>query len=167
MACKFLVLMEPQTTWFPPPSSLKTHTPSMPWPNRIAMGIGRIVAGATNGYYFFGNGNGTNNFSTFYGSGSWNDCVDNTPASSVANASILGAVSDGTNATPYQNGSALNTKILQHGGGCSCWLNGRKASTGNNSQYWDGHMAKSSSSTKTTLLMSAKKWKVTSLKSGV
>ena len=104
-------------------------------------GWGRIVAGATNGYYFFGNGDGTNNFSTFYGSGSWNDSVDNTPASSVANASILGVVSDGTNATPYQNGSALNTKSSNMGGAAPAGLMVGKHATGNNSQYWNGHIA--------------------------
>ena len=105
-----------------------------------SIGWRRILCSASPKYYFLGNGSGNNNFATFYGSGSWTDTNTNSPASSVGSASILGVISDGTNATPYQNATALNNKPSNMGGAAPAGLMVGKHET-SNSQYWDGQIA--------------------------
>ena len=87
-------------------------------------------------YGFFGATN--NNFATFFGNGSsWNDTVDNTPSINVNSNSILEVVNptSGSNATPYVNGTAQNTKV-----GTMASATGLFISEGGG-QSWDGPVA--------------------------
>jgi len=86
---------------------------------------------------FFGNGNGNQNFCTFYGNGtSWDDAATNTPALSVATATIMGVVADGAgNAIPYHDGTAQDAKV------CSMpSRTGFSLGSSNGGQFWDGPM---------------------------
>jgi hypothetical protein len=61
---------------------------------------------------YFGGNNG--NFATFFGIGSsWNDINANSPSISLSSTRILGVVNptSGSDATPYVDGTAQNTKI--------------------------------------------------------
>jgi len=91
-------------------------------------------------YYYLGNGNGNNDFATFYGSGAWNSADTNTPAKSVEAHSILVAVSDGTNAIPYHNGTAQNSLLSNMGGPAPAGITIGKHSS-KSEHYWDGHIA--------------------------
>jgi hypothetical protein len=53
------------------------------------------------------------NFATFFGNGTWNDINANSPSISLSSTRILGVVNptSGSNATPYVDGTAQNTKI--------------------------------------------------------
>lgn len=95
-----------------------------------------------NGYYFLGNGNGDNNFTTLYGTSNWQSTgtSTNTPALSVADTSILVAVSNGTNVIPYHNGTAQNSRSSSMEGPAPAGVTiGKHANS--SSQYWDGHIA--------------------------
>jgi hypothetical protein len=104
-------------------------------------GYRRILNGNTDGKFLFGNGNGNNNFATLYGETNWNSTgvITNSPAKSVASPSILIAVSDGTNVTPYHNGTAQNSMSSSMGGAITGVTIGKHATA--SSQYWDGHIA--------------------------
>lgn len=61
---------------------------------------------------YFGSING--NFATFFGDGSnWNDADTNSPSTTIKSNNILEVVNptSGSNATPYVNGTAQNTKV--------------------------------------------------------
>ena len=105
-------------------------------------GYRRILNGNTDGRYLFGNGNGNNNFATLYGVSNWNSTgvITNSPAQSVASHSILVAVSDGTNVTPYHNGTAQNSMSSTMGGSAPAGITIGKHATAS-SQYWHGHIA--------------------------
>ena len=105
-------------------------------------GFDRILNGSTDGYYFFGNGNGNNNFATLYGTGGWQSTGTgtNTPAQSVEAHSILVAVSDGTNVIPYHNGTAQDSRSSNMGGAAPAGITIGKHATAS-SQYWNGHIA--------------------------
>ena len=105
-------------------------------------GYRRILNGNTDGRYLFGNGNGNNNFATLYGVSNWNSTgvITNSPAQSVASHSILVAVSDGTNVTPYHNGTAQNSMSSTMGGSAPAGITIGKHGTAS-SQYWHGHIA--------------------------
>ena len=105
-------------------------------------GYSRILNGNTDGRYLFGNGNGNNNFATLYGVSDWNSTgvITNSPAQSVASHSILVAVSDGTNVTPYHNGTAQNSMSSTMGGSAPAGITIGKHGTAS-SQYWQGHIA--------------------------
>ncbi|MFM6252842.1 MAG: hypothetical protein ACKPEQ_27480, partial [Dolichospermum sp.] len=71
----------------------------------------RIVNVRFDQFAFFGSLNGS--FATFFGNGSrWNDTTANTPSIAVTSARVLGVVNptSGTDATPYVDGTAQNTK---------------------------------------------------------
>jgi len=91
-------------------------------------------------YYYLGNGNGNNDFATLYGSNGWISTDTNTPAKSIEAHSILVAVSDGTNAIPYHNGTAQNSRSSNMGGAAPAGITiGRHSAK--SEQYWDGHIA--------------------------
>ncbi|MFM6669887.1 MAG: hypothetical protein ACKPJO_07110 [Dolichospermum sp.] len=74
----------------------------------------RIVnIGSSVDYFgFFGSFNGS--FATFFGNGaSWNDTNANSPSIAVTSTRVLGVVNptSGTDATPYVDGIAQNTKV--------------------------------------------------------
>jgi len=100
-------------------------------------GYGRILN--SEGYYYLGNGNGNNNLASFYGSGNWYDANTNTPASSLASPTVIGLLSDGTNATPYYNGTALDSKSSNMGSSVPAGMYIGKQL--NNGQFWDGFIA--------------------------
>ena len=102
-------------------------------------GYRRLLNGNTDQYYYFGNGNGSNDFATFYGNGTWTDANTNSPASNVSNTSLLGVISNGTNATPFFNGTALSTKSSNMGGNAPAGLLIGKYV--GDLQYWDGEIA--------------------------
>jgi hypothetical protein len=103
-----------------------------------ANGTRYLLRSAT--YYGFGIRESTNDhFTTFYGNGSWHEYATNTPASSIGSTSVLGVLSDGNNATPYHNGTALNTKPSNMGNSVPAGISigKRPDDTG----YWDGPVA--------------------------
>ena len=87
-------------------------------------------------YYAFGIVDSTKNFSTFYGNGSWHEWNANTPSYSIDSPNVLAVLSNGTNATPYFNGTALNTKPSNMGNSVSAGVSIGKRP--NNTGYWDG-----------------------------
>lgn len=93
-------------------------------------------AGGADAFLLFGSVD--NNFATFFGDGTnWNDLDVNSPSVSVLSNNILEVVNptSGSNATPYVNGTAQNTKV-----GTMGTTTGGRLGDGV-SQCWDGPLA--------------------------
>ena len=101
------------------------------------IGRGRLLN--NNNYYYFGSHVGSDEFSTFYGNGSsWIDIRANSPSSSISTPSIMGVTNDGTTATPYFNGVALDTRLGNMEGSSSAGILLGKREHVSDSQYWNG-----------------------------
>ena len=104
---------------------------------RNIAGYGRLLAGFSDTYLFFGTGNGTTNFATFVGSGSWNDVSTDVPGTPVSSMSIMGMTNSGTTTglVPYVNCTSLNAK-----NGTSSTFTGLYLGKYGGGDYWNGYV---------------------------